>query len=322
MKIENAPIEMSYNAAACNPLFYQALSSHNIKVVAPASGCSFDLIDKLSALPNLNIDIHAAIVNQDNVFHSSCDLERFKQLKSALYSPAENTIIWTLRGGYGSARLIDMMSQLPPPKQEKIFIGYSDNTALHLFLSQQWNWKTIHASGLTQILDAAQDPQNYLKIAEIIAQSVSSQTMKNLRPMNAEAKQSNIISGQLTGGNLTLVENSIGTSWQIQTCGKILFLEEVSEKGYRIDRSLNHLRQANLFTDVKAILFGEFISKPKDDSIHFALARFAEDVHIPVYKTNQFGHGKKNYPLVYNAKAEIRSTLNQNYSLEMATLFE
>jgi muramoyltetrapeptide carboxypeptidase len=317
LKKKSAATNLSFNPVLKNELFLEIFNSRIIKIVAPASGTSPEKIEQLQLLSELNIEISSTIINQDILFHASGDDQRFEQLKKALYDKSKKTIIWTLRGGYGSARLIDRLSKLPMPKDEKIFIGFSDNTALHLFLSQQWHWQTIHAAGFAQILDPTQDSQNYMKIAEIVANSVPTQSISNLKPLNIEATGTNEIKGYLTGGNLTIVGTSIGTPWQIQTAGKIVFLEETGEKGYRIDRSLNHLRQAGLLKDVKAVLFGAFMHKSRDNGINIALERFAKETSIPIYKTDQFGHGKINYPLIYNTMYEIIPTDNQYYDLRI-----
>lgn len=288
-----------------------------IKVVAPASGISPDRLAALKQLDQFILDIPADLITQDNVFHANSDEVRFQQLKAALFDSSVDTIVWTLRGGYGAARLLDRLKALPSPSHEKTFIGYSDNTALHLFLSQQWHWRTLHASGLSQLIMPEQDPQNYLRIAEIVAQKVPYQIIPELKPLNQAAQKTSILQGALTGGNLTIVESSLATHWQIQTAGKIVFLEDIGEKGYRIDRSLNHLAQAGCLNDVQAIIFGEFLCLFEEATIQFALARFAQDTNIPVFKTDCFGHGKKNYPLIYNAFTNITRTSSDSFNLIM-----
>ena len=315
LKQKKSSSRASFNTVLNNTLFLDRLGSRLIKVISPASGLSPEKIEQLQTLSELNVEFPPMIINRDIPFHASDDNERFEQLRNALYDDSKNTILWTLRGGYGSARLIDRLSALPRPTHEKIFIGFSDNTALHLFLSQQWHWKTIHAAGFAQLLDPNQDPQNYMRIAEIIANYSSISLLSNLKPFNKLANTPNTIRGHLTGGNLTLVETSIGTPWQIQTTNKIMFLEETGEKGYRIDRSLNHLRQAGLLKDVKAIIFGEFMHDVERYEIDIALERFAKETAIPMYKTDQFGHGKMNYPLIYNTLSELSPTNDKHYDL-------
>lgn len=294
-----------YNPALNNSVFLEALQPYTIKLIAPASGVPPETIERLHELSQLNIETPPNLINQAIVYHASDDETRFSHLKEALYEERENTILWTLRGGYGSARLIDKLIGLPPPKYEKKFIGFSDNTALHLFLSQHWHWQTIHGSGLSQLLDPNVCPSNFIQIAKLLTNQSLPQSIKPMFALNNQAKTLTSIEGYLTGGNLTLVENSIGTPWEIQTHEKILFLEEVGEKGYRIDRSLNHLRQAGLFNHVKAVILGAFINTENDPGINIALERFAKEHPIPIYKTDQFGHDKLNSPLIYNSFATI-----------------
>jgi muramoyltetrapeptide carboxypeptidase len=300
-----------FNSIVTNTDFQKAFQPRTIRLIAPASANNPEIIEALRTTTHLNIDIPGNLIEESIIFHANSDENRLLQLKNALYDKSSKTIIWTLRGGYGSARLIDYLSQCPKPKVEKIFIGSSDITALHLFLSQQWGWQTIHGAGLAKIVDPNQDPQNFQRIATIISKSKKTLTLSPLLPLNEAALNTQKISGRITGGNLTIIQTSIGTPWQIQTAGKILFLEEVGEKGYRIDRNLNHLKQAGLLKEVQAIIFGQLIA-PNDskettipEAITIAIERFAKETQIPVFKNEQFGHGYINYPIVYHAESDI-----------------
>jgi len=306
--------KLDFNPIVTNSDFQKAFQSRTIRLIAPASTCNLEIIEQLKTTTHLKIDVPDNLVEKNIIFHANSDENRFLQLKNALEDKSSNTIIWTLRGGYGSARLIDYLSQCPKPKTEKIFIGSSDITALHLFLSQQWGWRTIHGAGLASLLNPNQDPQNFERIATIVSKSKKTLTLDPLIPLNTAASKIKKISGCITGGNLATLQTNIGTPWQIQTAGKILFLEEVGEKGYRIDRALNHLKQAGLLKDVHSIILGQFIASDASDNsdapliaetIRIAIERFATDTQIPVFKNDQFGHGPTNYPIVYNAKSDI-----------------
>ena len=305
------------NPILCDQYFQRAFSNKTIEVVAPGSGTDMNAIHDLEALTCLNVNIPQNLVTQDIPLHANLDKQRFLFLKNALLSPSKDTIIWSLRGGYGSARLINSLEKLKKPKTEKLFIGFSDITALHLFLSQKWQWKTIHGAGLADILNKDKDPNNFMEIAEIVSDKTSILRINNIKPLNDLAKKLKKTRGLLTGGNLSIVQSSIGTSWQINTTGKILFFEDINEPGYRIDKMLNHLKQVGIFKNVKGIIFGDF-TDPEDKLIDMALERFALETKIPVFKTNQFGHGHTNYPLIYNSKAEIIFSHDDNsHSLVM-----
>ncbi|AFC72319.1 microcin C7 self-immunity protein [Rickettsia rhipicephali str. 3-7-female6-CWPP] len=280
-----------------------SLKNISITVVAPATGADNKTLSDLKNINGLNLQIPSKCCAKGKLpFLASSDEVRFNCLRDALFDESDN-IVWSLRGGYGSARIIPDLLKLSKPNKEKLFIGYSDITALHLFLSQEWGWKTIHGSNIADLLKPEQDQGNFTKIAEILKGKVKQVTIDNLVPLNDIAKSSDLVNGKLTGGNLTMVQTSIGTSWQIKTKGKILFLEDVNVAPFRLDRELLHLKQAGLLEDVKAIIFGSF---GKDlDAIMLVLRNFADSLDIPVFKTNRFGHEKINDPIIYNTNSKI-----------------
>ncbi len=332
-------VQNEFNKIVEDTCFQQELGSCKIKLIAPSSGTEQEKLDKLKSLPFFNINIPDDLNTQTIIYHSNSDEERLRLLIDALYDESEETIIWQLKGGYGSARLIDALLKMPKPKKEKRFIGFSDITALHIFLTQHWQWKPIHGAGLLELINPARHPDNFYKLMDIIYKRNLNPTISGLKLLNPKVNStflsklnselnSNLhcnknnnainsvfsekisdkitrkITGKITGGNLTIVQTSLGTPWQIQTDNKILFLEDVGEKGYYIDRALNHLRQAGVLKNVNAVIFGEFY-EPRDDKTDIALNRFASEMNFPVFKTDYIGHGKHNHPIVYHAESEI-----------------
>ncbi|ABV73610.1 microcin C7 self-immunity protein [Rickettsia canadensis str. McKiel] len=274
-----------------------------ITVVAPASGADNKTLSDLKNINGLNLQIFSKCFTKIKLpFLASSDEVRFNCLQDALFDESDNAV-WGLRGGYGSARLIPYLQKLSKPLKEKFFIGYSDITALHIFLSQEWGWHTIHGSNIADLLKPDKDQSNFTKIAEILQGKVKQVTIDNLVPLNKIAKSSNLVNGKLTGGNLTMLQTSIGTNWQIKTRGKILFLEDVNVVAFRLDRDLLHLKQAGLLEDVKAIIFGSF-DKDSEGTM-LVLRNFADSLNIPVFKTNRFGHDKINDPIIYNTDSKI-----------------
>lgn len=273
--------------------------SFKIRVIAPASGLKSEKIREIGAFDELVVS--SLIFSEENPpYHSNIDEIRIRDLISALKS--EEPIIWAARGGYGSARLAPYIKDSYLIKR-KILIGYSDITALHI-LFNRYGLKSIHGANLNELFVEEKDPLNISIILEILSGKRSNLTYQNIHPLNKNAISSKV-EGQLIGGNLTLVTNSIGTVWEIDTKDKIIFLEDIGAKGYVIDRDLNHLTQAGIFKNAKAVLFGNF--KNGDEWIEYAINRFAQEINIPVYISDQFGHGKKNYPLVFGAKASIEA---------------
>jgi muramoyltetrapeptide carboxypeptidase len=285
------------------------LNHTKINVVAPASGAS----DKdLFTLQNsgLNLEFQSSCFNSINPFHSADDETRFECLKNAIYNE-DIEVIWCLRGGYGSAKLIEKLMELSKPKKQKIFIGYSDITALHIFFTQEWGWKTIHGSVLIELILNEKDVSSMLKLSHLITNKKKEAIIEDIIPLNQVAKNIIKIDASLTGGNLTMVTTSLGTKWNIKTKGKILFLEDVNVKPYQIDRLLNHLKQAMVLEGLKAIVFGSFDSDKKDTME--LLKIFADEIKIPIFKTDRSGHGKFNDPIIYNSSSFIVSSTKKGY---------
>src|SRR5690606_34603691 len=137
----------------------------------------------------------------------------------------------------------------------------SDITALNIFLVQQWHWATLHASLAIDYLA----PESIALLKQVLLGEINHLVFTGVEPLNALATQDQLIEGVITGGNLTLVQTSIGTAWQLNTQDKILLLEETNERGYRVDRMLEHLYQTKLFAQAKAVILGDFIKGEEPD---------------------------------------------------------
>ena len=116
------------------------------------------------------------------------------------------------------------------------------------------------------------------------------------------------LSGKLIGGNLCILQCGIGTNWQLDPSDKILFFEDIDERGYRVDRMLMHLQQANILEKAKAIIFGDFVGgkEPNGTSLILpVLQRFADSIDLPVFSLPGCGHGPENFPLPFNVPLEF-----------------
>ena len=249
-------------------------------------------------------------------YHASDDVARFNNLKAAIYG--DKKIIWAVRGGYGSARLFDELSLLTPPLQQKVLVGYSDVTFLHLFFNQ-WGWKTLHGAMPKDLSNKEVNLKNFTDLGEVLKHKKGTLAYNAMKCLNPQVLQESPVDGELLGGNLTLLANSMGTPWQLQGKNKIIFIEEVGSKGYVIDRNLTHLKQAGVFKEAKAVLLGSFIDG--DENTPFALERFAAEMPCPVFQLDTFGHGKDNFPLPFGFVSRITKqrdghTLLINYDFE------
>ncbi|MCC5016326.1 MULTISPECIES: S66 peptidase family protein [unclassified Legionella] len=277
----------------------------SVEIIAPASRCTDEVLSDLNDLLGswqLNCIIDQAIFGND-LLCANTDEIRFNLLRKALLNSATKAVICA-RGGYGSMRLLPQLSQITPVNPPKLFVGMSDITAIHLFLEQQWQWPTIHGA-------LARDkfsPESILSLKSILFGDVEQISLSGL-PLNELAASDKVIEARLTGGNLTLVQTSIGTIWQLDGQNKIIFLEEVGERGYRVDRMLEHLSQASVFKEAAAILFGDFLTgnEPNGSSlVKPVLERFAQNSPIPVAQIEGIGHGYTNFPLLLGAVAKLQ----------------
>lgn len=191
----------------------EIIEGKNIYAIAPSSGFPKQILEKLTITnKNKNIYIPENSFREGYVYLSNSDDNRFKILKNALEQNNYN-IIWCLKGGYGAARIVERLYSLKRPKKEKIFIGYSDITAIHLFLSQEWGWRTIHGSMLSEIYDINKDSKNFIYLNQIINGIVFNM---ELTPINNIAENVSIIKGSINGGHMGLLNMSLKTKWEIK----------------------------------------------------------------------------------------------------------
>ncbi|MDT4967329.1 MAG: muramoyltetrapeptide carboxypeptidase [Acidobacteriota bacterium] len=184
---------------------------------------------------------------------------RLDDLHSMFRDPEVNAI-FCIRGGYASAHLLDRIDYGLIRRNPKIFIGYSDITAMHLAINRHAGLVTFHGPmALSRFTDYT---QLYFRKALFETRPIGKITnppdSNDLRPAHAlRTVRSGTASGKLIGGNLSLVSTTLGTPYEIDTRGKILFIEDVEEQAYSIDRMLTHLRLAGKFDQVAGVIWGE-----------------------------------------------------------------
>ena len=239
-------------------------------------------------------------------FLSAPDEARAADFNRALRDPSVDAI-WSLRGGYGVMRILpdidwDALAARPRP-----VIGFSDITALHLGI-QRLGIVSFHgphpatvelndfsADGLRRILESP-DPAGVLPFVTGDAR--------------AEAVRGGVAEGPLVGGNLSLVAGTLGTPYAIRAEGAILFLEEVGEHAYRIDRLLTQLRLAGVLDAVAGVALGAFTETPGDGenglpSVADVLRDRLGDLGVPVAMGFPFGHVDDNWTLPVGARARL-----------------
>ncbi len=274
-----------------------------VDIIAPSSTVPTDnLIEYYQQIKNCFSQIGLIARIPENLITIGEDLFSANTLEyrnSHLIDSFTNKVskaIWAIRGGYGAAKIIPFLDKLAITPEPKLLLGFSDITALHLFVANKWHWSSMHSAVINQLL---QNPKLLTELKPLIF-GTETQISYHPIPLNDLAKQSQCINGEITGGNLSIVQTSLATSWQINAKDKIIFLEDIGEQGYRIDRMLNQLLQAGVFDSAKAVIFGE-ITPPKDispDLCSKAIEHFAKELNLPVLSLPIIGHNlEHNSPL-------------------------
>ncbi len=221
--------------------------------------------------------------------------------------------IWCARGGYGSVRIVDKLDFSNFQKNPKWIIGYSDITVFHHAIDRL-NLESIHAimpTSTTSILESKSAVESLRKL--LFGEELSYKIKSNKNNKKGIAK------GQLIGGNLSLMSSLLGTEYSIKTKNKILFIEEIGEYKYRIDRMLQSLKLNGYFKNCNGLILGAFSNIPKNNpnfgmSIEEIILDLVSEYNFPVCFNFNAGHITNNNALVFGRKTileikEINTTL-------------
>ena len=230
-----------------------------VAIIAPASPSDKNLIDKCIASLNelgLKVVIGESCLSEHG-FLSGTDDIRANDI-NCMFADKNIKGIFALRGGYGCARLLDLIDFKLIKKNPKIFIGYSDITALHIAINQKSKLITYHGPMISTELIKGLDEYSADYYKKFIFEHEKIEELLNPEGNSLEIINNGIASGELIGGNLSLICSSLGTKYEINTKNKILFLEEVDEAPYKVDRMLTHLKQSGKLKEANGIILGAF----------------------------------------------------------------
>ncbi|MEA1784983.1 LD-carboxypeptidase [Arenibacter sp. GZD96] len=235
------------------------------------------------------------------------DAERAEDFQNAMDNPNIKAI-WCARGGYGTVRILDLLDYTQLKQHPKWLLGYSDITALH---NQFHNLgvETIHAMMCTSLSD---DPEEIQYTIDTFKDAIFGEplayTLKG-SPYNKPGT----VSGPLVGGNLTLLHTMLGSDTSIDISGKILFIEEIGEYAYHIDRMLQSLKRAGYFENCKGIVVGD-ITKVRKNTTEFGrtieeiILDAVADYDFPVAFNMPAGHEKDNRALILGRTVQLLVT--------------
>lgn len=184
---------------------------------------------------------------------AASDRQRADDLHRAFSDPSIQGV-WCIRGGYGAHRLLPLLDGAVFRRAPKWFGGYSDVTALHTFFNQDCSFATYHCT--MPSTEPEPDPFTLSYLKKALFGGLSGPLTAPEGPSLGRTLAPGRAEGVLCGGNLSLLAASLGTPWEVDTRGKILFLEDIGEKTYRIDAMLTQLRNAGKFRDCAGIVLG------------------------------------------------------------------
>ena len=225
----------------------------------------------------------------------------------------QSQAIFSLRGGYGSTQLLPFLRLSAFKKLPKIFVGFSDITALLINLYQKSNLICFHGpSIITFGFKIRQGNLQAKKSIDSLMELLKGNIINPFENYKLDflKKGKKNIKGRLTGGNLSILCSLIGTKWQPDFKNHIVFLEEIAEPPYKVHRMLIQLKQAGLFKGVKGILLGDFIDTRKEvdkkepDYDRVFLDIF-KDSDISIWKGLPIGHADLNLAIPIGVNAEL-----------------
>lgn len=257
-----------------------------VAIIAPASPSDKNLIDKCIASLNelgLKVVIGESCLSEHG-FLSGTDDIRANDI-NCMFADKNIKGIFALRGGYGCARLLDLIDFKLIKKNPKIFIGYSDITALHIAINQKSKLITYHGPMISTELIKGLDEYSAEYYKKFIFEHEKIEELLNPEGNSLEIINNGIASGELIGGNLSLICSSLGTKYEINTKNKILFLEEVDEVPYKVDRMLTHLKQSGKLKEANGIILGAFTNCiAPNNKKSLSLQEVFNDIILPLKK--------------------------------------
>jgi muramoyltetrapeptide carboxypeptidase len=233
-----------------------------------------------------------------------------------MFRDPEVDAVFAVTGGYGSIQLLDDIDYDLIRKNPKVFIGYSDITALHLAINKMCKMVTFHGPVAMSFFTSytVQHLRKALTNVEPIGLVTNPPPDGNtLRPNHKmRVIRPGAATGRLVGGNLALISSLIGTRYEIDTRGAILFLEEIDERTYQIDRMLIQLRRAGKLDQAAGIIIGEFVDcDPLDHSWFRSLDEVLDNnlggLKIPVLYGLTIGHTNDQLTLPLGVMATLNA---------------
>jgi muramoyltetrapeptide carboxypeptidase len=235
---------------------------------------------------------------------------------NAAFADDDIDAVVCLRGGYGATRLLPLLDYDMIKEHAKLFMGFSDITALHTVFQQRCHMASVHGP---MVMSLGREPAPYTTAAVI--RGLADPWRSGRPDLPSECVLETLVPGDVTGplcgGNLMLLAVSTGTPYSLDGSGGILLLEEIGEEAYSLDRMLRQLEQSGLISRVQGIIFGEFEKctpvekQPHEFTVREIITQYARRWGKPALWGFPAGHGRNNACLPFGRDVHLHLTMEQ-----------
>jgi muramoyltetrapeptide carboxypeptidase len=284
-----------------------------VAVVAPASNLKADYLARgVAELERLGFRAQYEPGILDKARYTAGDDERRAAELMRAFADPEIKAVWAARGGYGSMRLFKLLDEDLIGKRPKVFIGYSDMTALSLYFYRRFGWVTFHGPMAAKDLAGGEEHYDRETLIKAVTGASPLGEINSNKTEMLHRGAGGRVTGRLLGGCLSLIAAMMGAPDELDTRGSILFLEDTYTRPYAIDRMLQQLKLAGKFDEVRGIVFGEMTDcvqhADQGYQIQDVLAECTADFNIPIMFGLPSGHsprGNLTLPLGVTATLDV-----------------
>lgn len=280
-----------------------------IGIIAPSVGLNDkDITPTINYFKNIGlIPVFAKNLSKNYRYMAGTDKERADNINK-LFKDNSIKALFCLRGGAGATRMLDLLDYDLIKQNKKPVFGLSDSTALQNALITKTN--TTSYTGFLPLYDLGDE------INKTLDASLQKTLFNNHQTIiSGNCFKKGECKGKIIGGCLSVLTYLCGTQYFPNLSGKILLLEDIGEKTYKIDLMLNQLKQQKNFNRLKAIIIGQFhnciISDKEDGTIEDCIKDFTNGLNIPIITNFAYGHIKERYVVPLNKTVTLKSTTKE-----------
>ncbi|NJL59586.1 MAG: LD-carboxypeptidase [Desulfobacteraceae bacterium] len=271
-----------------------------VAIAAPSSPFDKELLFQgISVLENMGFRVFIP----DGIFETSSYLAGSDQhradILSRLFADPRINAIFCARGGFGAMRMLPFLDTEIIRKNLKIFMGFSDITAILSFLYSECNIPVFHGPMIAKL------SESHPKTLESVYVALTSEQTIDINIENGRTLKNGIGRGRIIGGNLSTLCHLLGTPFMPDFKKHILFLEDINEAPYRIDRMLTQMKFAGCFEEIAGLVLGYFTNCGDAEDIIGIVNHIFQDNDIPILWGLETGHGEPNLTIPFGIEAEL-----------------